>query len=65
MRILPACRAGDDMHCSHGVFPGIDADGGFAEFLKTGARAVVKLDPKTGRKMWRHWPMLGSRPTTR
>ena len=40
------CRAGDDMHCSHGVFPGIDADGGFAEFLKTGARAVVKLDPK-------------------
>jgi len=41
------CRAGDDMHCSHGAFPGIDVDGGFAEFLKTGARAVVKLDPKT------------------
>ncbi len=40
------CRAGDDMHCSHGAFPGIDVDGGFAEFLKTGARAVVKLDPK-------------------
>jgi NAD+-dependent secondary alcohol dehydrogenase Adh1 len=40
------CRAGDDMHCSRGAFPGIDTDGGFAEFLKTGARAVVKLDPK-------------------
>ena len=41
------CRAGDDMHCSHGAFPGIDVDGGFAEFLKTGARAVVKLDAET------------------
>lgn len=41
------CRASDDMHCSHGAFPGIDVDGGFAEFLKTGARAVVKLNPKT------------------
>jgi NAD+-dependent secondary alcohol dehydrogenase Adh1 len=40
-----ACRAGDDMHCVRGAFPGIDTDGGFAEFLKTGARAVVKLDP--------------------
>jgi NAD+-dependent secondary alcohol dehydrogenase Adh1 len=35
------------MHCSHGAFPGIDVDGGFAEFLKTGSRAVVKLNPKT------------------
>lgn len=40
------CRAGDDMHCSRGAFPGIDTDGGFAELLKTGARSVVKLDPK-------------------
>ncbi len=37
------CRAGDDMHCVEGVFPGIDADGGFAELLKTNARAVAKL----------------------
>ena len=37
------CRAGDDMHCVAGVFPGIDTDGGFAELLKTNARAVVKL----------------------
>jgi len=40
-----ACRAGDDMHCGKGDFPGIARDGGMAEFLKTGARAVVKLDP--------------------
>jgi len=40
-----ACRAGDDMHCANGSFPGIDRDGGFADFLLTNARAVVKLDP--------------------
>src|SRR5437660_5402125 len=39
------CRAGDDMHCLHGSFPGIDRDGGFADFLLTSARSVVKLDP--------------------
>ena len=39
------CRAGDDMHCVNGSFPGIDRDGGFAEFLLTSARSVVKLDP--------------------
>jgi NAD+-dependent secondary alcohol dehydrogenase Adh1 len=39
------CRAGDDMHCLNGSFPGIDRDGGFADFLKTSARSVVKLDP--------------------
>jgi NAD+-dependent secondary alcohol dehydrogenase Adh1 len=40
------CRAGDDMHCVVGSFPGIDRDGGFADFLLTSARSVVKLDPK-------------------
>ena len=40
-----ACRAGNDMMCFNGSFPGIDRDGGFADFLKTGARSVVKLDP--------------------
>jgi NAD+-dependent secondary alcohol dehydrogenase Adh1 len=39
------CRRGDDMHCLNGSFPGIDRDGGFADFLKTSARSVVKLDP--------------------
>ncbi len=40
-----ACRAGNDMHCENGVFPGIAVDGGFAQLLKTSARSVVKLDP--------------------
>jgi NAD+-dependent secondary alcohol dehydrogenase Adh1 len=38
-----ACRAGDDMHCEANLFPGISTNGGFAELLKTNARAVVKL----------------------
>jgi NAD+-dependent secondary alcohol dehydrogenase Adh1 len=43
--VCRACRRGDDMHCVIGSFPGIDRDGGFADFLLTNARAVVKLDP--------------------
>ena len=39
------CRRGDDMHCLNGAFPGIDRDGGFADFLHTSARSVIKLDP--------------------
>jgi NAD+-dependent secondary alcohol dehydrogenase Adh1 len=33
------------MHCLSGSFPGINRDGGFADFLFTSARSVVKLDP--------------------
>ena len=40
------CRAGDDMHCTTAYFPGLNADGGMADYLRTGARAVVKIDPK-------------------
>lgn len=40
-----ACRAGDDVHCAASGFPGIDRDGGYADYLLTNARAVVKLDP--------------------
>src|SRR5436853_711022 len=40
-----ACRAGDDVHCINSAFPGIGIDGGMANFLKTSARSVVKLDP--------------------
>ncbi len=39
-----ACRFGDDVHCVNSRFPGIDSDGGYAEFLKTSARSVVKID---------------------
>jgi NAD+-dependent secondary alcohol dehydrogenase Adh1 len=43
-----ACRAGDDMHCANPFFPGLDGhDGGMAEYLRTTARACVKLDPST------------------
>ena len=40
-----ACRAGDDMHCINAVFPGLLADGGFADLLLTNARTLIKLDP--------------------
>jgi len=42
-----ACRAGQDMHCSNSSFPGLDSDGGMAEYLLTSARACVKLDAST------------------
>ena len=43
-----ACRAGDDMHCANAFFPGLSGhDGGMAEYLRTSARACVKLDPDT------------------
>ncbi|GIH20960.1 NAD(P)-dependent alcohol dehydrogenase [Rugosimonospora africana] len=42
-----ACRAGQDMHCANSSFPGLDSDGGMAEYLLTSARACVKLDPQT------------------
>lgn len=38
------CRAGEDMHCKNSKFPGVDGtDGGFAEFMKTSERTLVKL----------------------
>jgi NAD+-dependent secondary alcohol dehydrogenase Adh1 len=40
-----ACRMGKDMHCTEFVFSGVTSPGGFAEYLKTSARAVVKLPP--------------------
>jgi NAD+-dependent secondary alcohol dehydrogenase Adh1 len=39
-----ACRSGDDVHCENSQFPGIDTDGGYADYLKTSARSVVRLD---------------------
>ncbi|MGB8877453.1 MAG: NAD(P)-dependent alcohol dehydrogenase [Solirubrobacteraceae bacterium] len=43
--LCSVCRRGDDMHCVNGSFPGINRDGGFADFLQTSARSVVKLAP--------------------
>ncbi|EJZ07418.1 NAD(P)-dependent alcohol dehydrogenase [Mycolicibacterium vaccae] len=39
-----ACRSGDDVHCEANQFPGIDTNGGYAEYLKTSARSVVRID---------------------
>ncbi|MFI6681067.1 NAD(P)-dependent alcohol dehydrogenase [Kribbella sp. NPDC050470] len=39
-----ACRFGDDVHCENSGFPGIDTDGGYAEYLRTTARSVVRID---------------------
>ncbi|GAA3671700.1 NAD(P)-dependent alcohol dehydrogenase [Nocardioides ginsengisoli] len=39
-----ACRFGDDVHCENSRFPGIDTDGGYADYLLTSARSVVKID---------------------
>ncbi|WP_275290869.1 NAD(P)-dependent alcohol dehydrogenase [Amycolatopsis sp. La24] len=38
-----ACRLGDDVHCEQSAFPGIDTNGGYAEYLRTSARSCVKL----------------------
>jgi D-arabinose 1-dehydrogenase-like Zn-dependent alcohol dehydrogenase len=39
------CRAGRDMYCTDSRFPGVDAKnwGGFAEYVRTGERAVIKV----------------------
>src|SRR6201993_175971 len=41
-----ACRRGNDMHAVGSSFPGINANGGYAEYLKTSQRSLIKL-PKT------------------
>ncbi len=42
------CRSGKDMQCTGGFFPGLsNNDGGMAEYMRTTARACVKLDPST------------------
>jgi NAD+-dependent secondary alcohol dehydrogenase Adh1 len=41
-----ACRRGADMHCATWRFPGVDGwPGGYAELMRTSARALVKLAP--------------------
>jgi NAD+-dependent secondary alcohol dehydrogenase Adh1 len=41
-----ACRRGDDMHASDSKFPGINCNGGYAEYLMTGERSLIRL-PKS------------------
>ncbi|KAF3035579.1 hypothetical protein E8E12_006617 [Didymella heteroderae] len=44
--LCTACRFGDDVHCEDSKFPGINVDGGYAEYIRTTARSVIKLDDK-------------------
>jgi D-arabinose 1-dehydrogenase-like Zn-dependent alcohol dehydrogenase len=37
------CRLGQDMYCVNLSFPGLTTDGGFAEYLLTSERSVIKL----------------------
>ena len=32
------------MHCEHGEFPGLNVDGGFAQYLRTVERSTLKLE---------------------
>ncbi len=41
-----ACRRGDDMHSLDSKFPGINTNGGYAEYLLTGERSLIRL-PKS------------------
>ncbi len=38
-----ACRRGNDMHAQDSLFPGINANGGYAEFLHTTERTLIRL----------------------
>lgn len=38
-----ACRLGNDMLCARGEFTGLSLDGGFAEYLLTTERSLIKL----------------------
>lgn len=38
-----ACRRGNDMHAVDSSFPGINAAGGYADYLLTGERTLIKL----------------------
>jgi NAD+-dependent secondary alcohol dehydrogenase Adh1 len=37
------CRLGEDMYCSLSSFPGVNADGGYAEYLRATARSLLVL----------------------
>jgi len=39
------CRRGEDMYCTNGGFPGLSTNGGFADYLLTNERALIKLNP--------------------
>ncbi|MCS7146224.1 MAG: NAD(P)-dependent alcohol dehydrogenase [Nitrososphaerota archaeon] len=42
--VCRACRAGEDMYCENLEFVGMGRDGGFAEYMLTSARSLVKAE---------------------
>jgi len=38
-----ACRRGNDMHAADSLFPGINTNGGYAQYLQTAERSLIKL----------------------
>jgi NAD+-dependent secondary alcohol dehydrogenase Adh1 len=41
--VCGGCRHGEDMYCSTSAFPGVNTDGGYAEYLRTSQRSLVLL----------------------
>ena len=39
-----ACRRGEDMYCENSSFSGLNADGGFAEYLLSSERSAIPLE---------------------
>ena len=44
-----ACRSGDDVHCENNQFPGINTNGGYAEYLLTSARSSSRSTTPSSR----------------
>ena len=42
--VCSGCRRGEDMYCDNALFPGLGLNGGFAEYLLTNERALIKLN---------------------
>lgn len=42
--VCAGCRRGEDMYCTNASFPGLNADGGFATYLRTAERACIRLE---------------------
>lgn len=41
--VCVSCRQGEEMYCERGVFSGLSTNGGFAEYLLTNERSLIKL----------------------
>jgi NAD+-dependent secondary alcohol dehydrogenase Adh1 len=44
--VCPGCRRGEDLYCEQLGLPGLSSDGGFAEYLRTSERSLLRIDPR-------------------